>query len=574
MSAILNRRGPFVASDKSRVILRRMYPGSHEMARKIVDRVLALSDAEAQVELDVILDEWGDRHHNLISLLRGRYREIVANIGYRPDRPDHVKTLIGAYFSHEYSIESAALFNPSIVPHPNPTEGLSAGSKRVIISFRATGEGHISSVTFREAIINGHNRISLMPNLARLADAQRVEAGEGEMNAEAFIEMVQHVHGVTRGWTVGHKAAAAAVMENLPEESKFTLDDLRRACQAMLDVPYKPMGDEGDAGSGSFSQKRLTRRKSFEELPVSGSHSALTDMTPPPALAVVDSSVRDETVQSLLLLAESSYSVHFAKETELSQRVLFPSAPSQSNGIEDARFVRFHLPTSQAKLADSPTAGSPMTACGEAAMELSSPPAYTYYATFTAYNGRSAVPQLMQTDDFGSITFRVMGGNAICNKGMALFPRHINGKYWMLSRQDDETVMIMSSDSLFQWNDPVALIKPEQPWEAFKMGNCGSPVETPKGWLVLTHGVGPMRRYCIGAAMLALDDPTKVIGRMKEPLIQPNEAEREGYVPNVVYSCGCLLHNNTELIIPYAMSDSVSSFATVSLACLYEVMGL
>lgn len=199
---------------------------------------------------------------------------------------------------------------------------------------------------------------------------------------------------------------------------------------------------------------------------------------------------------------------------------------------------------------------------------------YTYYATFTAYNGRSAVPQLMQTNDFSSISFRVMGGNAIYNKGMALFPRLIKGKYWMLSRQDDETVMIMSSNSLFQWNDPQVLIKPEQPWEAFKMGNCGSPVETPRGWLVLTHGVGPMRRYCIGAAMLDLNDPSKVIGRMKDALIVPNEAEREGYVPNVVYSCGCLLHNKTELIIPYAMSDSVSSFATVSLQHLYAAMGM
>ena len=497
-SNILQRRGPFLVAEKSRVILRRLYPGSHEAARLIVDRVLSLSDEEAQQELSVILDEWADRHRDLVNILRSRYREICANLSFRPDRAEHVKTLIGAYFMHEYSIESAALFNPSVVPHPDQS-GLAPGSLRLIISLRATGEGHVSSVSFREAIVNAHNRISLEQNhLNRLSEAQR--HADAKYEKKKFLEELQEVRALTEPWSNGHRVTAKKIIESLQDE--FTLQELRNACSEQL------------------APNKITA--SFEDL--------------------TDASVRDETVQALLLLAEATYTVIFPQDSKMSERVLFPSAPSQSNGIEDARFVL---------LEDQ-----------------------QYYATFTAYNGRSAVPQLMSTSDFSSITFRVMHGNGISNKGMALFPRKINGRFWMLSRQDDVSVMIMESEHINLWNDPVPLITPKEPWEFFKMGNCGSPIETPKGWLVLTHGVGPMRRYCIGAAMLDLDDPKKIIGRMKKPLIAPNESEREGYVPNVVYSCGCILHNGNEVIIPYAMSDSVSSFATVSLEDLYKAMDI
>jgi len=247
--------------------------------------------------------------------------------------------------------------------------------------------------------------------------------------------------------------------------------------------------------------------------------------------------------RGILLLAESNYEVSFAPENEISQRVLFPSAPSQSNGIEDARFVRFHNDD-----------GS-----------------FTYYATYTAYDGKVTLPQLLATPDFLHFKFSTLSGPAVQNKGMALFPRKVNGQYVMLSRQDDENILIMSSHSLHFWQTPTVLLSPVQPWQFVKLGNCGSPIETEAGWLVLSHGVGAVRKYCLGAFLLDLNDPTRVIGRLREPLICPNETEREGYVPNVIYTCGALLHGR-ELIIPYAMSDSATSFATISLDELLAAM--
>jgi predicted GH43/DUF377 family glycosyl hydrolase len=247
--------------------------------------------------------------------------------------------------------------------------------------------------------------------------------------------------------------------------------------------------------------------------------------------------------RGILLLAESNYEVHFAPDSRISQRVMFPSAPSQSNGIEDARFVRFRKDDG----------------------------GFTYYATYTAYDGKIILPQLLETPDFVHFKFSTLNGPAVQNKGMALFPRKINGQYAMLSRQDDENILLMFSDHLHFWHTPKVLLSPDQPWEFIKLGNCGSPIETERGWLVLSHGVGAMRKYCMGAFLLDLGDPTRVIGRLREPLLCPNEAEREGYVPNVVYSCGSLLHDR-QLIIPYAMSDSATSFATVPLDDLLAAM--
>jgi len=247
--------------------------------------------------------------------------------------------------------------------------------------------------------------------------------------------------------------------------------------------------------------------------------------------------------RGILLLAESNYEVNFSRGSRLSQRVLFPSAPSQSNGIEDARFVRFRNDD-----------GS-----------------FTYYATYTAYDGKITLPQLLETPDFVHFKFRTLNGPAVQNKGMALFPRRVNGRYAMISRQDDENILIMFSPNIHFWADPKVLLSPAQPWEFIKMGNCGSPIETEAGWLVLSHGVGALRKYCIGAFLLDREDPTRVIGRLRDPLLSPNETEREGYVPNVVYTCGALLHGR-ELVIPYAMSDSATSFATVPLDDLLAAM--
>jgi predicted GH43/DUF377 family glycosyl hydrolase len=235
--------------------------------------------------------------------------------------------------------------------------------------------------------------------------------------------------------------------------------------------------------------------------------------------------------------------MNFSPASQISQRVIFPSTASQRNGIEDARFVRFENED-----------GS-----------------FIYYATYTAFDGETTLPQLLETPNFVHFRFSTLNGPAVQNKGMALFPRKVNGRYAMLSRQDDENIFIMFSNDIRFWEDPKLLLSPSQPWEFFKMGNCGSPIETEAGWLVMSHGVGPMRKYCLGAFLLDLNDPTRVVGRLHEPLLSPNESEREGYVPNVVYTCGALLHGR-ELVVPYAMSDSATRFATVPLDELLGAM--
>jgi predicted GH43/DUF377 family glycosyl hydrolase len=256
-----------------------------------------------------------------------------------------------------------------------------------------------------------------------------------------------------------------------------------------------------------------------------------------------DDATAHRASRGMLLLAESNYEVRFAPGKPVSQRVIFPSTPSQSNGIEDARFVRFEKDDG----------------------------AFTYYATYTAYDGKIILPQLLETPDFIHFKFFTLNGPAVQNKGMALFPRKIDGHYAMLSRQDDENILLMFSDNIHFWHTSKVLLSPAEPWEFIKMGNCGSPIETKAGWLVLSHGVGAMRKYCLGAFLLDLKDPTRVLGRLRAPLLAPNEAEREGYVPNVVYTCGALLHGR-ELFNPYAMSDSATTFATVNVEELLAAM--
>jgi predicted GH43/DUF377 family glycosyl hydrolase len=254
---------------------------------------------------------------------------------------------------------------------------------------------------------------------------------------------------------------------------------------------------------------------------------------------------RDEkrTVECVRWLAESNYELRFDSNVALSERIIFPVSANESNGIEDARFVRF----------------------------VDDDGAVTYYATYTAYNGRVILPQLIQTKDFLDFRVLTLNGRAVQNKGMALFPRRVDGRYVMLSRQDDENLFIMFSDNPHYWHEYQPLLRPSQPWEFAKIGNCGSPLETEAGWLVITHGVGPMRRYCIGAVLLDLHDPTQVIGRLERPLLEPEVNEREGYVPNVVYTCGALIHGK-ELVLPYAMSDTASSIATVDLDALLHAL--
>ncbi len=437
---------------------------------------MSLSEERAGVLLEEISAEFSQRHQHIRHLFLARFEQI------RQSRPDDEgiseqrRMLIGSYFLAEYSLESAALFNPSIVPHPDQT-GLPPGALRFVLSLRATGEGHVSSITFRTGVIHPDLRIEVFTPTGFLTEPRQVP---NPVYEKALFGRKLSELGLTGDFT-------RRVMDRLGES--FALEDLRAGLQA--------------------EQFRLPDGMTHED---------------------------QNEAQGIWMLARSNYEVQFLPEQQMCERIIFPATPSQRNGIEDARFVRFQR--------DDGT--------------------HTHYATFTAYDGKIVVPELVETCDFLHFRFRTLNGPAAENKGMAIFPRKVNGLYAMLSRQDNENIYLMYSDNIHFWNERTVLLKPKYSWELVQIGNCGSPIETEAGWLVLSHGVGAMRRYSIGAFLLDRDDPAKVIGRLREPLIKPNENEREGYVPNVVYTCGSLLHNG-QLIIPYGLADHSTGFATVPL---------
>ncbi|HTD65074.1 MAG TPA: glycoside hydrolase family 130 protein [Candidatus Limnocylindria bacterium] len=481
-AAHAKRIGPILVPDRSRVLMRPFRPTTEEIARRIVSQVMALPEAEVARLIGSVLAEFGDRHHAVEKYFHNRFAKVRPLIFGLKKPSLKRQALIGAYFTHEYSPESAALFNPSIVPHPDQS-GLPRGALRFILSLRATGEGHISSITFRVGVLSARHRITLTPPVEFATEPERVPNPAYD------------------------KPLFARKLQELGLQNKF--------CLSVLDQLHD-----------SFTMNEL-----LGVLPAERKHAEAPD------------AAAERAARGIRLLAESNYEVRFAEGQPVSQRVIFPSSPSQSNGIEDARFVRFQDEDG----------------------------AFLYYATYTAYDGKIILPQLLETEDFLHFKFITLNGPGVRNKGMALFPRKIDGRYAMISRQDDENILIMFSDNIHFWADPKILLSPAQPWELIKMGNCGSPIETEAGWLVLSHGVGAMRKYCIGAFLLDLKDPTRVIGRLRDPLLAPTEAEREGYVPNVVYTCGALLHGG-EVVIPYAMSDSATSFATVSLDKLLRAM--
>ena len=437
---------------------------------------MSLPEERVGVLLNEISAEFSQRHQQIRHLFLERFEQVREMLLTDEGLSEQRRLLIGSYFLAEYSLESAALFNPSIVPHPDQT-GLPTGSLRFILSLRATGEGHISSITFRTGIIHADNRIEVLTPTGFLTEPRQIPNPlyEKALFARKLIEL-----GLTREFT-------RRVMNKLG--NSFALEELRARLQA--------------------EQFRL-----------------------PDGMAQED---QDEA-QGIWMLARSNYEVQFQPEQELSERILFPATPSQRNGIEDARFVCFQN--------DDGTR--------------------VYYATFTAFDGRVVMPELVETSDFLLFRFITLNGPAAQNKGMAIFPRKINGLYAMISRQDNENIYLMASDNVHFWNECRVLLKPAFSWELVQLGNCGSPIETDAGWLVLSHGVGPMRKYCIGAFLLDRYDPSRVIGRLREPLLKPNQNEREGYVPNVVYTCGALLHQG-ELIIPYGLADYATGFATVQL---------
>ena len=471
----LRRHNVTFRPESARVIIRPFVPPNAQRVANILGRALAMTEEEAATRLEALRSEFAARHFDIESLLLRHYEKVRHHLASKRPLTRVRQLLIGALFSGEYALECAALFNPSMVPHPDQSD-VPEGGLRFIMSLRATGEGHISSIEFRAGII-GHDGVVTVEPISRFVTVPEVMPNP-TYRKKRFATKLQEM-----GIENGH---AASVLDPLVE--KFTLQELDESVRRVRRAS-RPM-------------KRDLRR----------------------------------TLEVIRWLADSNYELNFSPELAISERIIFPVSPNESNGIEDARFVRF-----------TEDDGSVI-----------------WCATYTAYNGRVILPQFLETQDFLHFRVLTLNGSAVQNKGMALFPRRINGRYAMLSRQDDENLLIMFSDNPHHWSDPQVLMRPVEVWESVKIGNCGSPIETEAGWLVITHGVGPMRKYCIGAALLDLHDPTKVLGRLPYPLVSAEGNEREGYVPNVVYSCGALLHGR-ELFLPYAMSDEVSVIASVSL---------
>jgi predicted GH43/DUF377 family glycosyl hydrolase len=468
--------------DTKRVLVRAFIPSDPARIVNVIGRALSLCEEEAQEQIDEILEGFGDRHRDLKAVWRKHFEMVKGHVFSGRALSEIRQLYIGALFSGEYALESAALFNPSIVPHPDQS-GVADGGLRYILSLRATGEGHISSIEFREGMIGPDLTITL-EEPSRFVVAAALNPNP-TFRKSVFLHKLNEM-GFENDWS-------REVMKALNKD--FALVELEDAMRRTT-AEFGPLPREVQ-----------------------------------------------RTSECVRWLAESNYEVHFVPGSNLSERVIFPVSSNESNGMEDARFVHFHD--------DDGTS--------------------IYYGTYTAYNGRAILPQLLETTDFLNFRARTLNGKAVQNKGMAFFPRRIDGRYVMLSRQDDENLFLMSSDNPHFWSDPKILRRPSHPWEAVKVGNCGSPIETEAGWLVITHGVGPMRLYSLGAILLDLKDPSKVIGELREPLVRPTGNEREGYVPNVVYTCGALVHRGN-LILPYGLSDTATTIASVPLEELFAAM--
>jgi predicted GH43/DUF377 family glycosyl hydrolase len=454
-------------------------PGDKGRANTIIQRILDLSKQEVNLALNEVLKDFSKRHRNISKIFEKNFEDIYHVLASEtPVSQDSLslekKLLIGAYFTSEYAIEAAAFFNPSIVEDPSQGN-LEEGQKRVIVSFRAIGEGHISSIVFRSGVITQNNELIFTP-------------------AGNFVDLPESVN--------DHIYTKKYFLEKLNE-----MDIHKDIIEPVMDK----LGDE------------FTYRELHESIAASTQNIKL-------------SYSKKKVIDSINWLASSHYEISFSLDTAISERVIFPVSAHESNGIEDARFVKF----------------------------MDDDGSVTYFATYTAYNGYTILPKCLETKDFYHFKVIPIHGEYTQNKNLALFPRKVNGRYAMLSRHDGVNNYIMFSDDIHIWHNAQKIQEPRYLWEFIQLGNCGSPIETEKGWLVITHGVGPMRRYCIGAVLLDRKEPSKIIGQLPEPLLVPNAEEREGYVPNVVYSCGSIIHNGA-LIIPYGISDYASGFATVPL---------
>ena len=483
---MIKRTSHRLRHDPSRVIAKPYLPGEEiftdtaTRAGLLMARILALPEDEVARVLGETVDRFAGRHRRFEELLERHFALVahrVAEVAMSRDR----RLLIGAYFTNEYSVEGAALFNPSLVPAPDQA-GVASGGTRFVMSLRAVGEGHISSIEFRTGVLDGSSTVTFDPLGPYLVTGDRAPPS-GYDKASFRAKLLELDAGNDVAW---------AIIDQLPE--RFTLGDL-------------------DQRLGAFER--------------GGAPHAITY----------------QTVKIIRVLAASSYVTTFPADSALSERVIFPAGPHETHGMEDARFVRFTDDDGEV----------------------------TYYATYTAFDGFEIMPQLIQTNDFASYRISTLTGPAAQNKGMALFPRRIDGKYVMLSRRDRENLHLATSTDVRHWADVTELHRPSRSWELLQIGNCGSPLETDEGWLVVTHGVGPMRRYVLGAILLDLDDPRRVVGQLREPLLGPDESEREGYVPNVLYSCGSML-NGRDLVLPYGMSDGAVGIAVVSVPDLLTAL--
>ena len=463
-----------LVADPTQVITRSFIPADATRVRAILDRVLSLSNQHVSALLGDLVERFSPRHRNIRRVFERHYALVKRHLdGRAPLQSDH-RLLIGAYFTMEYSLESVALFNPSMVPHPDQSE-LSPRSTRFVISLRACGEGHISSIEFRTGVIDANSEVTLDP-MPRFVARQRPVDDKLYDKARFFRKLIE---------MGAYNPLADAVLDRLGDE--FTIDELQESIDSR--------------------QPEAGYRETYRELK-----------------------------EDMMWLAHSNYNLRFPADTPLCERVIFPVTENENRGIEDARFVRF----------------------------VNDDGSVVYYATYTAYNGFRTLPQFLETRDFRHFKIYTLNGRCVQNKGMALFPRKIDGWYYMISRLDGENIYVLQSDNIHFWNELRKIRMPVQPWEFFQIGNCGSPIETEAGWLLLTHGVGPMRQYWLGALLLDLHDPARVIGHLDEPMLVPTEQERDGYVPNVLYSCGAMVHQD-RLIIPYAIADTCTSIATVSL---------
>lgn len=471
------RRKPIVINAEiNRVITRPYMPHTEERICNIINRVLGLNEDEVCVLLENVLHDFSHRHRYFRETLERNFSAVATHVPDDYELSEQRKLLIGSYFTAEYSVEAAALFNPSVVALPS-LETDPKGSCRFIMSFRGVGEGHISSIEFRSGFIDENNDIYFDP-LSRHVRTPKIQT-DSSYDRDLFHLKLQDIG--------ANEKVSDWLLCDLPE--KFTFQELEEKI------------------SDHYSGNQVRERDKIE------------------------------AIEKAMWLARSNYHISFSGDHPISERVLFPVSQSESLGIEDARFVRF---------------------VDDDGMVI-------YYATYTAYNSKTILPQLIETRDFISFKISTLNGKQAHGKGMALFPRKIGGKYVMLSRQDGENNAIMFSDNLYFWKKSDILQTPRFPYEFFQIGNGGSPIETDEGWLVITHGVGPMRTYSLGIELLDLDDPRKIISRIDEPILVPNEYDREGYVPNVVYSCGAMIFQD-ELIIPYASADQRCGVATLKVS--------